>query len=157
MDAMTDCYRTHVWLVRSYLRRFVPSQEIDDVTQIVFTEAWRSRERYDPTRSMEAWLLGIARKRAIDHLRSRRVPTVSLEVVCDPPDNRDPGTLLADRDSLRRALDELPEAQRQAIELAYFGDLTQREIAEHLHIPLGTIKARTARGLHRLQTLLVAA
>ncbi|WP_327090307.1 sigma-70 family RNA polymerase sigma factor [Nonomuraea sp. NBC_01738] len=154
---MTDCYRTHVWLVRSYLRRFVPSQEIDDVTQIVFTEAWRSRERYDPTRSMEAWLLGIARKRAIDHLRSRRVPTVSLEVVCDPPDNRDPGTLLADRDSLRRALDELPEAQRQAIELAYFGDLTQREIAEHLHIPLGTIKARTARGLHRLQTLLVAA
>lgn len=73
------------------------------------------------------------------------------------PDNRDPGTLLADRDSLRRALDELPEAQRQAIELAYFGDLTQREIAEHLHIPLGTIKARTARGLHRLQTLLVAA
>ncbi|MEV0389332.1 sigma-70 family RNA polymerase sigma factor [Nonomuraea sp. NPDC050643] len=158
MEALAECYRTHAWLIRSYLRRLIPPQDVDDVTQVVFAEVWRSRERYDPSRSLEAWLLGIARKRAIDHLRSRPPTSVPLDAVSEPVghDGRDDGESLADRDRLRRALAELPGPQRQAIELAYYGDLSQREIAEHLDVPLGTIKARTARGLHRLQTLLAA-
>jgi RNA polymerase sigma factor (sigma-70 family) len=159
MEELAECYRTHARLVRSYLRRLLPPQDIDDVTQVVFAEVWRCRHRYDPSRSLDAWLLGIARKRAVDHLRARRPPTVSLEAVGDPagPDGRVYGDTLADRDLIRRALAELPAAQREAIEMAYYGDLSQREIAERLRVPLGTVKARTARGLHRLSTLLDAA
>ncbi|MER6948814.1 sigma-70 family RNA polymerase sigma factor [Nonomuraea sp. NPDC000554] len=159
MDALADCYRTHASLVRSYLRRFVPPQDVDDVTQVVFVEVWRSRDRFDPSRSLEAWLLGISRKRAVDHLRTRRPPTVPLEAAGDPAghDGRADGDELADRDLIRRVLAALPAAQRQAIVLAYYGDLSQREISERLGVPLGTVKARTARGLHRLSRLLATA
>ncbi|MFI6909501.1 RNA polymerase sigma factor [Nonomuraea sp. NPDC050394] len=159
MEAINECFRTHAWLVRSYLRRLIPWQEVDDVSQVVFAEVWRSRERYDPDRSLETWLLSIAHRRAVDHLRVRRLSTVSLDLVADPPgrDGRVDIERLADRDRVRRALAVLPDPQREAIELAYYGELSQREIAERLHVPLGTVKARTARGLHRLHTLLVAA
>ncbi|MGW6499990.1 RNA polymerase sigma factor [Nonomuraea angiospora] len=158
METISECFRTRASLVRSYLRRLVPPQDVDDVTQVVFAEAWRSRNRFDPARSPEAWLLGIAHNRAVDHLRARRATTVSLEELADPPgdDGRAAGEWLADRDRLRRALAELPAAQREAIALAYYGELSRREIAERLHVPLGTVKARTARGLHRLHDLLAA-
>ncbi|GAA4598191.1 sigma-70 family RNA polymerase sigma factor [Planotetraspora phitsanulokensis] len=154
--AVGECYRAHAPAVRSFLRRMVPHEDVDDVLQVVFTEVWRSRHRFDPSRSLPAWLYGIARKRAVDHLRARRPQTLPLDAVADPagPDGRVEGEELADRDRIRRALDELPAVQRQAIELAYYGDLTQREIADRLRVPLGTVKARTARGLHRLAALL---
>ncbi|NUW30526.1 sigma-70 family RNA polymerase sigma factor [Nonomuraea sp. SMC257] len=158
MEPLAECFRTHGPLVRSYLRRLVPPEEIDDLTQVVFIEVWRSRHRYDPARSLEAWVLGIARKRAVDHLRARR-PTVSLEAAGEPAgdDGREESEGVARRDLVRRALSELPDVQREAIALAYYGDLSQREISERLRVPLGTVKARTARGLHRLSTLLEAA
>ncbi|MBN6057538.1 sigma-70 family RNA polymerase sigma factor [Nonomuraea sp. RK-328] len=158
MEPLAECFRTHAPLVRSYLRRLVPPAEIDDLTQVVFIEVWRSRHRYDPGRSLEAWVLGIARKRAVDHLRARR-PTVPLEAAGEPAgaDGRDESEGVARRDLVRRALSELPDVQREAIALAYYGDLSQREISERLGLPLGTVKARTARGLHRLSTLLEAA
>jgi RNA polymerase sigma factor (sigma-70 family) len=156
VGSLGDCYHRYAPMVRSYLHRLVPAQDVEDVLQIVFTEVWRSRHRFDPGRSLPAWLIGIARNRAVDHLRSRTPHTVPLESVADPPgqDGRAIGDDLADRDRLSRALAELPAPQRQAIELAYYGDLTQREIAERLQVPLGTIKARTTRGLHRLSALL---
>ncbi|MGW4642639.1 RNA polymerase sigma factor [Sphaerisporangium sp. NPDC004334] len=157
--AIGDCYRTHAPAVRSYLRRYVPPQDVEDVLQVVFTEAWRFGHRFDPARSLTAWLLGIAYKRAVDHLRVRTLTTVPLEAATEPTghDGRDDGDVLADRDRIRRALAVLPDAQRQAIELAYYGDLTQREIADRLRVPLGTVKARTARGLRRLSLLLAPA
>lgn len=156
MESLAECYRSHASLVRSYLRRLVPPADIDDLTQVVFLEFWQSRHRYDPARSLEAWLLGIARKRAVDHLRARRLVTVPLEAVGEPAgnDGRADSDGLARRDLVHRALAELPAAQRQAIELAYYGQLTQREISERLCVPLGTVKARTARGLQRLSCLL---
>jgi RNA polymerase sigma factor (sigma-70 family) len=60
--------------VLSYLRRLVPYDEAEDVMQRVFFEVWRSRDRFNPDRSLEAWVFAIARKRAIDHLRRRRLP-----------------------------------------------------------------------------------
>lgn len=154
--ALAECYRTHAPLVAGYLRRLVPPQDVEDVRQVVFSEVWRSARRYDPTRSLEAWLLGIARKRAIDHLRIRSHTTVPLDAVADPAgaDGRDDADTLGHRDQLTRALAILPASQREAIELAYYADLTQREIAVHLNVPLGTVKARTSRGLHRLSNLL---
>ncbi|KAA9374615.1 sigma-70 family RNA polymerase sigma factor [Microbispora amethystogenes] len=157
--ALGECYREHSPAVRSYLRKLVPPQDVEDVLQVVFTEVWRFRHRFDPGRSLAAWLFGIAHNRAVDHLRARTPTTVPLEAVPDPAghDGRRDGDELADRDRVLRALAALPQVQRQAIELAYYGDLTQREIAEHLRVPLGTVKARTARGLHRLSALLEAA
>ncbi|MFC4537045.1 RNA polymerase sigma factor [Sphaerisporangium dianthi] len=154
--ALAECYRAHSALVAAYLRKFVPVQDVEDVRQVVFSEVWRSRHRYDPGRSLEAWLLGIARNRAIDHLRVRTLTTVPLDSVCEPADGdgRDTAEELGRRDQIQRALAVLPGPQREAIELAYYAHLTQREIAERLDVPLGTVKARTARGLHRLSTLL---
>ncbi|MFF3443419.1 DUF1722 domain-containing protein [Streptosporangium sp. NPDC002721] len=154
--ALVECFRAHGPLIRSYLRRFVRPQDVEDLQQIVFAEVWRSRHRFDPARSLPAWMLGIAHKRAVDQLRVRTPQTVPLDVIADPAgaDGRADGDGLAERDQVQRALAELPEPQRQAIELAYYGDLTQREIAEKLSVPLGTIKARTARGLRRLSGIL---
>ncbi|GII82916.1 RNA polymerase sigma factor [Sphaerisporangium siamense] len=157
-DALAECLRAHAALITGYLRRLVPAQDVEDVRQVVFSEVWRSRRRYDPERSLEAWILGIARKRAIDHLRARVPVTVPLDSVGEPggADGRETADALGRRDQVLRALAVLPGPQREAIELAYYGDLTQREIAERLHIPLGTVKARTARGLHRLSSVLSA-
>jgi RNA polymerase sigma factor (sigma-70 family) len=117
---------------------------------------WRSRERYDPDRSLRAWVLGIARNRAIDHLRAQHEGVVSLDSVREI--TGDDGREIADRmvwaDEVRTALGQLPQLQRQVIELAYFHGHTQTEIAAELNIPLGTVKTRTARGLQRLAGLL---
>jgi RNA polymerase sigma factor (sigma-70 family) len=154
--ALEACYLELAPLVRDYLRRLVPSDEIDDVTQVVFLELWRHQRRYDPHRSLEAWTLGIARKRAIDHLRARPRPVLPLEQVEEPRagDGREFASQLAWSIELRTALAALPAPQRQAIELAYFADLSQRQIAERLQVPLGTVKARMARGMRRLAVLL---
>jgi RNA polymerase sigma factor (sigma-70 family) len=80
-EALEDCYRTLGPLVMSYLTRYVQQADIQDVMQRVFYEVWRSHDRYDPSLSLRAWVLGIARKRAIDHLRKRRDTVVSLDSV----------------------------------------------------------------------------
>ena len=136
-------------MLRRYLRGRVPDADIDDVVQVVFVEVWRFRGRFDPRRSLEAWVLTIARRRAIDHLRSRRRDTLPLDdaAVLPGPDGRDIASQVDQAQDMQLALARLPSLQREAIEMAYYADLTQREIAERLDVPLGTIKARIARGL----------
>jgi RNA polymerase sigma factor (sigma-70 family) len=154
--AIEDCYAALGPLVLGYLRRFVPRDEAEDVLQRVFYEVWRNADRYDPSRSLEAWLLGIARKRAIDHLRRRHGEAVPLEELGQVAgdDGRDLAERYARASEVRGALDRLPAEQREVLALAYFGDYTQVEIADRLDVPLGTVKARTFRGLRRLAALL---
>jgi RNA polymerase sigma-70 factor (ECF subfamily) len=156
--AIGDIYAALGPMVLGYLRRFVPRDEAEDVLQRVFYEVWRNRDRYDPSRSLEAWVLGIARKRAIDQLRRRHANVVPIEELREIAG--DDGRELADRyaraNEVRRALERLPREQREVLTLAYFGDLTQTEISERLGVPLGTVKARTFRGLRRLADLLGA-
>jgi RNA polymerase sigma factor (sigma-70 family) len=155
-EALEDAYRTLGPLVMSYLSRYVPQPDIEDVMQRVFYEVWRVHERYDPNLSLRGWVLGIARKRAIDHLRKRKDVVVPLDSMREI--TGDDGREVADRlvwaDEVRVALDKLPDLQRQVIELAYFGGYTQTEIATALEIPLGTVKTRTSRGLQRMAGLL---
>lgn len=155
-EALEDAYRTLGPLVVSYLARYVPHADIDDVTQRVFYELWRVHERYDPNQSLRGWVLGIARKRAIDHLRKRRDVVVPLDSVREV--TGDDGREVADRlvwaDEVRGALEQVPLPQRQVIEMAYFKGYTQSEIAQALDIPLGTVKTRTSRGLQRMAGLL---
>jgi RNA polymerase sigma-70 factor (ECF subfamily) len=157
--AMADRLPVLTPVLRSYLRRWVPLDDVDDVVQVVFLELWRTRVRYDPARSLEAWALSIARRRAIDHLRARPRPAAPLGELAEPPgeDGRDLAARLADAAEIRGALGTLPAAQREAIEMAYYGDLSQREIAERLSVPIGTIKARTARGLRAVRQMLTSA
>jgi RNA polymerase sigma-70 factor (ECF subfamily) len=154
--ALEEAYRTLGPLVMSYLGRYVPQPDIEDVMQRVFYEVWRVRERYDPTLSLRGWVLSIARKRAIDHLRKRRDVVVPLESMREitGDDGRETEERFAWADEVRAALDLLPDAQREVIELAYFQGYTQTEIATRIAAPLGTVKTRTARGLQRLAGLL---
>jgi len=155
-DALEECYREYGPLVVSYLSRYVRSADIDDVTQRVFYEVWRAHDRYDPQRSLRGWILGIARKRAIDHLRKRRDQVVSLDAVREitGDDGREVAERMVWADEVRTALDQLPDLQREVIEMAYFQGYSQSEIAAALETPLGTVKTRTSRGLQRLSVLL---
>lgn len=158
VTAIADAYTQLAPLIASYLRRLVPEDDIDDVMQRVFVEVWRAQARYDPTRSLEGWVLGIARKRAIDHLRSRRPTTVLIDDMPNGPavglEGRDFAERVAWGMDIRSGLATLSREQRIVIELAYFGDCTQVEIAARLGIPLGTVKARMARGMRRLAAAL---
>jgi len=150
--ALEECYRRHGPMVRAYVGRFVPRDDCEDIVQQTFFELWRSRARLDPTRSVIAFVLGIARNRAIDQLRRRKNVVVDVNQLRDLVG--DDGAAFVERlawaSDVRRGLDTLVADQREALELAYFADLTQREIADRLGVPLGTVKARMARGMHRL-------
>ena len=155
--ALEEAYHAYGPAVRRYLRRFLPSEDVDDVLQVVFLELWRSRSRIDPTRPFEGWLFGIARKRAIDQIRRRSHDVVPVETVRElaGPDGADFANRVAWSAELRAGLSRLPDEQREAIELSYYSGLTQREIADRTGVPLGTVKARMARGMHRLTDMLV--
>jgi len=142
--------------VLRYLQRLVGHDDAEDVLQQVFYEVWRHNDRYDPSRSLEAWILGIARKRAIDHLRRRRNPAVAVENLDHIPgnDGREWAERYARACEVRNALNRLPAEQREVLALAYFGSYTQSQIATYLEVPLGTVKARAFRGLRRLADIL---
>ena len=154
--AINEIYAALGPMVLGYLRRFVPRDEAEDVLQRVFYEVWRNRDRYDPTRSLEAWVLGIARKRAIDLLRRRHANVVPIDELRDiaGDDGRELAERYARASEVRGALERLSPEQREVLALAYFGELTQTEIADRLGAPLGTVKARTFRGLRRLADIL---
>ena len=154
--AINECYSALGPMVLGYLRRFVPRDEAEDVLQRVFYEVWKNRDRYDPARSLEAWVLGIARKRAIDQLRRRHATIVPIDELRDiaGDDGRELAERYARASEVRGALERLSAEQREVLTLAYFGDLTQTEIADRLGVPLGTVKARAFRGLRRLADIL---
>ena len=154
--ALEECYALIGPTVLAYLRRHVGQDEAEDVLQRTFLDVWRSSNRYDPRQSLSGWVFTIARRRAIDTLRGRHPTVVSVDVLRDlvGEDGREIAERFAWAADLRAAMSRLPDAQRQALEMAYFEDRTQRDIAQVLDIPLGTVKARMARGTKALGELL---
>lgn len=149
---LREIFDEYASLVLGISRRLV-GNEAEDLVQQVFIAAWQGRERFDPSKgSLGAWLSGITRFKAIDHLRAsgRRPSTPSAEVgereAVEPAVDR-----VVDRMVLARALDTLPEARREVVQLGFFDDLTHPEIAERLDLPLGTVKSHMRRGLEALQ------
>ena len=157
--ALEELYRRHSPRIYALLLRMLrETADAEETLQETFIDAWRRAPEYAVSRgSVEAWLITIARSRAIDRLRSRgarlrlvrereqQAPDVA--VTPEPPD-------VHAHTRLRRALDALPAEQRRALELAYWDGLSQREISEQTGDPLGTVKTRVRLGLQRLADLL---
>lgn len=145
----------------SLAHRMCGSRSIaEDVTQEAFLAIWRTAGRYDHARgSLRSWTLRIVRNRAIDFLRANGRRRAQIEADLDPEqldhhtghDAQAQALGNLDAGILRQALVELPDKQRQSIELAYFAGFTQSEIAELLGEPLGTVKGRMRLGLHKLR------
>jgi RNA polymerase sigma-70 factor (ECF subfamily) len=138
------------------LRRLRDRQRAEDAVQETFTSVWRSAGSYRPDRGPAApWLYAIARNAIVDRLRTR------LETPAEVPDlaTSEPGPSDRAESSfvswrVHRALEELPDKEREVVELAYWSGLSQSEVAEFLHIPLGTVKTRTRSALSRLSGML---
>jgi RNA polymerase sigma-70 factor, ECF subfamily len=133
----------------------------EELTVEVFHDVWRRASRYDPAGgSVVGWIMNQARSRAIDRLRfEQRKKRVHRDVESPPaaPAAIDPQEVLGIREQgriVRKALEVLTPAERQAIERAFFGELTYREVAVQLDQPLGTVKTRVRSGLTKLRQAL---
>nr|WP_321249753.1 sigma-70 family RNA polymerase sigma factor [uncultured Ruegeria sp.] len=126
----------------------------EECAQEVMATLWHKAHLFDPTRATVAtWVFTIARNKRIDILRKQRRPEPE-DLGWGPeaePDQTEVVALQQETDQLRIAMKALPEAQRQLIEKAYFGDLSHREIASETGLPLGTIKSRIRLALDRLR------
>jgi RNA polymerase sigma-70 factor (ECF subfamily) len=164
-EALYDRYGDLVYSVS--LKVVGDSYVAEDVTQDVFLRLWRRPELFDARRGrFVTWLLSVARNRSIDHRRSqsRRLRHEALppgddeEDVVPGGDERDDPALAAvladERTAVRRAMGVLPPEQRLAIQLAYFGGLTQQEVANRLGQPLGTVKTRIRLGMQKMRAAL---
>lgn len=157
LEALYDRYGRQAY---SLARRILGDEQLSqDVVQEVFFTIWRDASRYDGRRGgLGSWLLAMTHHKSVDLVRKeenqrrRRVGLDGLnQVASDEPEVLDKvwATLRSER--VRRALRELPEPQREALVLSYFGGYTQREIAGLSGVPLGTVKTRMLAGIRRMQ------
>jgi RNA polymerase sigma-70 factor (ECF subfamily) len=160
-EAFSAFYDRYAPLVYPLILRVVGEPaDAADVLQETFWEAWRAAGTYDAARGTpEAWIIVRARARAIDRVRSVRrkyetFAAAATEAVTVASPEADPAERAEDRGVVQDALAQLPAAQREVIELAYYGGLTQTEIAERLQQPLGTVKTRIRAALERLRDIM---
>ncbi|OIJ65443.1 RNA polymerase subunit sigma-24 [Streptomyces mangrovisoli] len=151
-------------LVHALARRSLgDAREAEDVTQLVFFAAWRGRAGFVPERgTLPGWLVGIARRKIADALsaRTRRTELVAAagaRLLVTAPDREVRPEAAIDRVLLADELSRLPAPQRRVLNLAFYDDLTQTQIAEVTGWPLGTVKSHARRGLHRLADRLTEA
>jgi RNA polymerase sigma-70 factor (ECF subfamily) len=170
-EALGQLYDRFGQAVYSVCLRIVRDEAMaEELTQEVFVRLWRSAASFESTRGhVSTWLLGIAHNVALNELRRRQsrpvvAPDTDWDVasaaLADTSDESDPAVAanMHERAQMvRRALAHLPAPQRQAIALAFFGGLSQVEVAAALGEPLGTVKSRIRVGMQRLRELLVAA
>ncbi len=158
--ALALLYDRYGRLVYSVALRITGDRDVaEEITQDVFLRCWNTIDRFEPDRTtLAGWLLSIAHHRAIDELRSRRSKQRRSETPIENVWNlatRDPALDEAVvRDEVRRALSHLPAAQREAIDLIFWGGLTRREAAQRLGVPLGTLHTRLRLGMNKLRDTL---
>ena len=154
--------RTHRVVFTLVMRITANRETAEELTLDVFHDLWRRAARYDAANgTVLGWIMNQARSRAIDRLRyegrKKRVdPHASDPVASEEPDARDALELKQQSAALRTALAVLTTDERQAIETAFFSELTYAEAAAQLNLPLGTVKTRIRSGLHKLRQALAA-
>jgi RNA polymerase sigma-70 factor, ECF subfamily len=159
-DALGELYDRHGGMLLGLARRILGDvRDAEEVLQEAFLQVWGQAGRFDPDRASPlTWLALITRSRAIDLMRSRgvrrrAVEAVGREVADTHQSAEEVGTVWNSerRDRLQGALAELPPEQRVVLELAYYGGLTQTEIAEETGLPLGTVKTRVLLAMKKLR------
>jgi RNA polymerase sigma-70 factor (ECF subfamily) len=162
-DALLTLHKRYVNLVYSMSWRVLQDVGLaEEVTQDIFLKLWRKGHQYEPSRGrFSSWLLSVTRFAAIDRLRREGRQPSQANLSTGDQDETAALEQLMPTDHvawergqhLRLMLEQLPLEQRQIIELAYFGGLTHSELAEHLGLPLGTVKGRLRLGLEKLRAL----
>jgi RNA polymerase sigma-70 factor, ECF subfamily len=161
-QAMAELYDATVSRVYSFVRRFAPDDaSAQDVTQDVYLQAWQQAQRFDSGRGVAmAWLLNLARSRALDAWRKASSSPVLINsdvadvAASDLADTRQPLDFLEatdNKNALHIAMQQLPAATRQMLSLAFFHDMSHAEISAHLSTPLGTVKSTVRRALLSLR------
>jgi RNA polymerase sigma-70 factor (ECF subfamily) len=159
------CYRDQLYLL--LLRMTHNPTEADDLTVETFSKAFLQLNRYSPTGTFSSWLFSIGVNTYIDHLRKKKLETVSLNSITRTGDNEfieyqipsgqpNPEEMMIrqQRDSaLKQVVSELKEPYRQIIKLRYYEDLSYEEIAKRMNLPLGTVKVRLLRAKNLLASM----
>ncbi len=163
LDAFQQLYDRHAPALFGLALKILGNRaDAEDALQETFVQVWKTAASFDRARGKPiSWLILLTRSRAIDRLRSRRTSDRVAETVAQQPANgQSPASqqvIASETHSLvRRAVESLDAEQRRLIELAYFGGLTQSEIATQVGQPLGTVKTRIRAGMMRLRELLEA-
>lgn len=149
-------YHEYAALVFSVALAGLPQRaDAEDLTQLVFTKAWRSRHRFDPERGeLRSWLLAITRNALADRLavlaRDRELQVAVAGAGVDR-EAAEQAQAVVDRIVVADELARLPDPQRTVVRLAFFDDLTQSQISDRTGLPLGTVKSHIRRGLDRLR------
>lgn len=154
--ALAEIYGQWSSLVYSLaLRSLGHATDAEDATQRVFVSAWRGRENFDPDRaSISAWLVGITRNTVADaHQARARERMLTKQAAAVAPDEAAPSAEidLADRLLIADEIAQLDPVPRAVVHLAFYDDLTHRQIAERLDMPVGTVKSHIRRSLGRLR------
>jgi len=165
-QALGELYQRHSPLLRTVISHVVNNdQDVDDLIQEVFLEFWNQAAHYDSAKGkVLGWIVTLARRRAIDRLRRRQAyfrasERMRAELAPAPAASESvEDDVIADDASeiLQRVIERLPDAQREAIQLAYYRGLSQREIAARTGIPLGTIKTRLDLAVSKVRSAVLA-
>jgi RNA polymerase sigma-70 factor (ECF subfamily) len=161
-DALGEVYDQYASFVYGLALRVIGDRRAaEDVSQDVFAALWERPALFDPTRgSLRTWLGTLAHRRSVDYVRREEARRRRAERAAArsevPPDVEEMATALVTAERVRAALDLLPPDQQRAIQLAYFGGKTYRQVAEVLGIPEGTAKSRLRLGLRRIADALEA-
>jgi RNA polymerase sigma-70 factor (ECF subfamily) len=165
-DAFRDLFRRYAPTAMALAKRVARQPQVaEEMVQEAFLSVWRNPRGYDPARgTVRAWLMSTVHHRAVDAVRREEAQRRRAEDVLSLTEAaaEDPGETVVDaiglpqeRTAVRAALEDLPQEQRQVIELMYFSGLSQSRIAQKLGLPLGTVKSRTLLGMRRLRAALV--
>lgn len=156
-NALGKLYDRHGQLIYTLVFTILRDKMIaEEVTQDLFVKIWQKHELYDPTKgTVRSWFVMIARRLAIDRLRSREMKDRKRSTLSNSMETFEttPSYHAADNHHVGRALSSLEPPYKETLQLAYFDGFSHQMIADHLGIPLGTIKSRIRDGLIRLRSL----
>jgi RNA polymerase sigma factor (sigma-70 family) len=158
-DALAELYDRYGRVAYSLALRILRDAALaQDAVQDAFLAVWRTAAAFDPARGkVSTWVLTLVHRRAVDVVRREerwRAEPIEDVPVAGGESTEEEAWVREQRRAVQDALKQLPDDQRQALELAYYGGLTQSELAERLGVPLGTIKSRMFAGLSKLRELL---